>query len=65
VDNRGNYHLAVQNLAGDEIENPDAVSLSLEIPSLVRQQNHIYARIGVKIRGVEHMMFSPVQKLDL
>ena len=26
---------------------------------------YIFARIGVKIVGVEDMLFSPVQKLDL
>ncbi|HLT07852.1 MAG TPA: DUF3823 domain-containing protein [Cyclobacteriaceae bacterium] len=65
VDNRGNYHLAVQHLQANEIADLSNVSLSLAIPDLVRAQNYIYARIGVKIQGVEQLIYSPVQQLEL
>ncbi len=65
VDNRGNYHLAVQHLQAADIADLSAVSLSLPVPDLVRAQNYIYARIGVKIEGVEQMIYSPVQQLEL
>jgi hypothetical protein len=28
-------------------------------------QNYVFARIGVKIAGVEDLIFSPVQKVQL
>ena len=65
VDNRGNYHLAVQHLQAGDIDDLSNVSLSLPIPDLVRAQNYVYARIGVKIQGVEQMIYSPVQQLEL
>jgi hypothetical protein len=65
VDNRGNYHLAVQHLPVADIDDLSNVSLSLPIPDLVRAQNYVYARIGVKIEGVEQMIYSPVQQLEL
>lgn len=65
VDNRGNYNVAVHTLSAGEIENLSAVSLSVPIPDLVRPQNFIFARIGVRIQGVQHMIFSPVQRIDL
>ena len=65
VDNRGNYHLAVQHLQAGDIDELANVSLSLPLPDLVRAQNYVYARIGVKIQGVEQMIYSPVQQLEL
>ena len=65
VDNRGNYHLAVQHLQAGDIGDLSSVSLSLPIPDLVRAQNYVYARLGVKIQGVEQMIYSPVQQLTL
>lgn len=38
-------------------------TLSVAVPEMVPAQNFVYARIGVKIEGVEDMIFSPVQKL--
>jgi hypothetical protein len=65
VDQRGNYHIAVRDVAAGDISDMDNISLSLEVPDLVRSQSYVYARIGVKIEGVEDMIFSPVEKLEL
>jgi len=65
VDNRGNYHRAVQHLQAADIDDLSNVSLSVAIPDLVRAQNYIYARIGVKIEGVEQMIYSPIQQIEL
>ncbi|WP_240485911.1 DUF3823 domain-containing protein [Anditalea andensis] len=65
VDNRGNYNLASRNLSAADIEDMGNVNLSLEMPNLVRGQNFIYARIGVKIQGVEQLIFSPVQRFNI
>jgi hypothetical protein len=35
------------------------------VPAIVPTQNYVYARVGVKIAGVEDMIFSPVVKVTL
>lgn len=65
VDQRGNYNLASTNLSAGDIVDLNNISLSLTAPDLVRSQSYIYARIGVKIAGVEDMIYSPVQQLTL
>lgn len=65
VDQRGEYNLARTDMAAGDITDMNNISLSLPVPELVRSQSYVYARIGVKIQGVEHMIFSPVQQLRL
>lgn len=65
VDHRGNFNLAKRDVSGGEIQNLNNVSLSVEAPNLTTSQNYVFARIGVKIQGVEHMIFSPVQRIQL
>lgn len=65
VDQRGDYNLARTDVAGADIEDLNNISLSTNVPDLVRSQSFIYARIGVKIEGVEDMLYSPVQRLEL
>ena len=42
-----------------------AISLSVAVPTLLPTQNVVYARIGVKIAGVEDPIYSPVQQVTL
>lgn len=65
VDQRGDYNLARTDVAGADIEDLSDISLSTNVPDLVRSQSFIYARIGVKIEGVEDMLYSRVQRLEL
>lgn len=65
VDQRGSYNLARTDVAGADIEDLSNISLSTNVPDLVRSQSYIYARIGVKIEGIEDMLYSPVQRLEL
>ncbi len=51
-------------LAGSAITNPDAISLSVAIPTLTPEQNYVFARIGLKIAGIEDRIYSPVVKLN-
>lgn len=64
VDSRGNYNIARTDVAGGSIDLSN-VNLSVEVTNLNSPQDYVYARIGVKIRGVEHMIFSPVQKIQI
>lgn len=65
VSGNGNYNVAATNRAGADIVDPNNVSLSVVVPTIVPTQNYIFARIGLKIAGVEDMIFSPVVKLTL
>ncbi|UJH90743.1 DUF3823 domain-containing protein [Antarcticibacterium sp. 1MA-6-2] len=55
-----------ENIAGGDanLEDLSNLMMSVEIPGDY-DRNYIFARIGVKIEGVEDMLFSPVQKLTL
>ncbi|RXF72447.1 DUF3823 domain-containing protein [Arcticibacter tournemirensis] len=40
------------------------LNMSVAVPALVPAQNYVYARVGVKIAGIEDLVFSPVMKVD-
>jgi hypothetical protein len=65
VDNRGNYNFAKTDVPAGSIPDLSNVSLSVDVTNLNSSQDYVFARIGVKIQGVEHMLFSPVQKVQL
>lgn len=39
------------------------LQLSVAIPAITPAQNYVFARVGVKIAGVEDRLYSPVQKI--
>ncbi|QNF32267.1 DUF3823 domain-containing protein [Adhaeribacter swui] len=54
------------DLAGSAI--PDLNNVSISTPALgaiVPSQSYVFARVGVKIAGVEDMIYSPVQRIEL
>ena len=59
----GGSSIKVAEKAAGDITDMANVSLSAEIPALVPAQSYVYARVGVKISGVEDLIFSPVQKI--
>ncbi|RYY21899.1 MAG: DUF3823 domain-containing protein, partial [Chitinophagaceae bacterium] len=60
----GNWNTSsVTNMNGGDITNPDAISMTVNVPTISPVQNYVFARIGLKIQGVEDMIFSPVVKL--
>jgi len=61
---RGN-NIATKQLNGGDITDMNNISMSLTVPALTTAQSDIFARVGVKIAGVEDMLYSPVQKLPL
>ncbi|MFW6267803.1 MAG: DUF3823 domain-containing protein [Marinilabiliaceae bacterium] len=63
VDNRNNLENTV--VAGGDIEDFDNISLSVNVPDMTPSQDYVFARIGVKIEGVEDLLFSEVVELDL
>jgi len=54
----GPNNIAQASIAGADITDPNNISLSVAIPSL--SQNYVFARIGLKVAGVEDMIFSPL-----
>lgn len=63
VDFRSN--VASTTLAGSAITDPNTISLKTTVPTLVPSQTYIFVRIGLKIQGVEDMIFSPIVKVNL
>jgi hypothetical protein len=55
--------LSSVDLAGASIKDLNAISLSTILPTIAGQA-YAYARIGVKVAGVEDLIFSPVQKVQ-
>ena len=60
----GANNIASASVAGADITDPNSVNLSVSIPSITPAQNYVFARFGLKIAGVEDMIFSPLFKLD-
>lgn len=63
VDFRSN--VASAQLAGSAITDLNSISLKATVPAITPTQNYVFARIGLKIQGVEDMIFSPVVKVNL
>jgi len=59
----GEYNIASVSIAGSAITDPNSINLKVTIPSIIPTQNYVFARIGLKIAGIEDRVFSPVQKL--
>jgi hypothetical protein len=58
-------NIATSEIAGGDIKDLNTISLTTNVPALVPTQNYVFARVGVKIKDVEDMVFSPVQKVQL
>jgi hypothetical protein len=65
VSGNGDQQIANAELSGGAITDPNNVSLTVTVPDMVPTQNYVFARIGLKIAGVEDMIFSPLQKVQL
>ncbi|WP_316828113.1 DUF3823 domain-containing protein [Pedobacter miscanthi] len=64
VSNNGNERIAMTSINGSAVTDLNNISLSVLIPAMVPAQNSVYARVGVKITGVEDRLYSSVQKLN-
>jgi len=64
-------YIARASLAGTDISDPANVHLSVNIPDVISgngitgNQDYVFARIGVKISGVEDLLFSEVQQINI
>jgi len=60
----GGDNIAKADLAAADITDMNNISLSVAVPAMTPTQNYVYARIGVKITGLEDMIFSPLVKIS-
>ena len=49
---------------GSAITDPNNISLQITVPTIQPTQNYVFARIGLKIQGVEDRIYSPVVKVQ-
>lgn len=61
----GRNSIATRDLVGSSITDPAGISLQVDVPALVPEQKTVFARIGLKVAGVEDMIYSPVQEIAL
>ncbi|RBQ09967.1 DUF3823 domain-containing protein [Pedobacter miscanthi] len=60
----GSNNIATQQINGAAIADLNNLNMSVTIPTLVPTQNYVFARIGVKIAGVDDLIFTPVTKIS-
>jgi len=53
-------NMAQTSVAGGDITDPNNINLSVDIPSITPAQSYVFARVGLKIAGIEDMIFSPL-----
>ncbi len=56
-------NVGVTNLAAASITDLSNIKLSVNVPTINPTQDYVFARVGVKVVGVEDMLFSEVQKI--
>jgi hypothetical protein len=59
----GTDQIAVTELAGSAIPSLSNITMSVNIPTISPTQNYVFARVGIKIEGVEDLIFSPLVKV--
>lgn len=57
-------NIATASVNGSAITDPNNITLSVTIPTITPTQNYVYARIGLKVAGVEDRIFSPLVKIQ-
>ncbi|TBO44480.1 DUF3823 domain-containing protein [Pedobacter kyonggii] len=60
----GGNNIAIQQLTGAALADLNNLNMSVNIPTIVPTQNYVFARIGVKIAGVDDLIFTPVTKIS-
>lgn len=64
VSEADNSRLAVTRLGAGDIVDPGAIALEVSIPSITPTQNYVFARVGLKIAGIEDRLYTQVQKIS-
>lgn len=56
-------NISNKDMNGADIKDIGNINLSVDVPTITPTQNYVFARVGVKIAGVEDMLFSKVEKI--
>lgn len=56
-------NVGITNRDGAEVKDMSNISLSVNVPVISPAQDFVYARVGVKMKDVEDMVFSKVEKV--
>ncbi len=59
----GGNNIAATELGGAAIVDPNNITLNVTVPGIA-PQTYVFARIGLKVAGIEDLIFSPVQKVN-
>lgn len=57
-------NIATAEIDGPGIIDPNNIALTVAVPSITPAQNYVFARIGLKMAGVEDRIFSPLVKVQ-
>lgn len=60
----GSDNIKNTSISGSAIIDPNNISLTVAVPPITPTQNYVFARIGVRIAGVEDLLFSPLKKIQ-
>ncbi len=63
VGSNGNMQIQRKDSAVNAATDLNNLQLSVPIPAITPAQNYVFARVGVKIAGVEDRLYSPIQKI--
>lgn len=58
-------NIGITNKEGADVKGKTNFSLSVDVPTITPAQDFVFARVGVKIKDVEDMVFSKVEKIQL
>lgn len=61
----GDGNVVNTGMAGTEITSLNDLTLTATVPNLTPTQNYVFVRVGLRIAGVEDMIFSPLQKITM
>ena len=58
-------NVAFNTIEGGDIEDVNNVSVDVTVPDIQPTQDYVFASVAVKIAGVEDLIFSPTERLEL
>ncbi len=58
-------NIGITNMEGAAVTGKTNFSLSVTVPTISPAQDFVFARVGVKVKDVEDMVFSKVEKIQL
>lgn len=58
-----NYNIANTEVAGSTLTSMNNVTLNVNFSTITPTQNYVFARVGLKIAGVEDLIFTPATKV--